>query len=371
MFVHLYEQALRTIDPNVSAVFWDWSLDSQNPASSDIFLSSYFGGNGRAGDNCVVDGVAKSWATSYPPPGSPCLKRCSTWGALWGPNVMNDLTSQATTFGAFRVGLESNAHAIVHLQGGGTCGQFSTMGSVSDPLFFLHHTNVDRAWWKWQNSCNGYQQLYDDGAANPNDMMPPFNVRVSDVLDSGAMCYTYSKTETDQGFKPTCLRNKGPAQNNTGINSPTAWWMHTLISGLLPNVPSEKFARRLTAGKSLAEEAADLDPIKVVPDSPTKIIAPPSNDRSNLIHTRHPDPVPLEYAQKMRLDADSINQWNKRTKLVVDYYNNQEGYVSPAALVNFNKYNPQSSFKVERASLADGLVMNADVSYPGKCSSGN
>lgn len=39
-------------------------------------------------------------------------------------------------------------HGSGHIGVGGTMADVA--GSIGDPLFFLHHTNLDRLWWDWQ-----------------------------------------------------------------------------------------------------------------------------------------------------------------------------------------------------------------------------
>lgn len=41
-----------------------------------------------------------------------------------------------------------NPHGSGHGGVGGT--MLNVAGSIGDPLFFLHHTNLDRLWWEWQ-----------------------------------------------------------------------------------------------------------------------------------------------------------------------------------------------------------------------------
>lgn len=41
-----------------------------------------------------------------------------------------------------------NPHGGGHLGVGGTMANVAA--SIGDPLFFLHHTNLDRLWWNWQ-----------------------------------------------------------------------------------------------------------------------------------------------------------------------------------------------------------------------------
>jgi hypothetical protein len=50
-------------------------------------------------------------------------------------------------------GLEDNPHALVHNQVGGNLVSVTT--AACDPLFFLHHSNIDRFWQCWLNMGGG------------------------------------------------------------------------------------------------------------------------------------------------------------------------------------------------------------------------
>jgi tyrosinase len=57
-----------------------------------------------------------------------------------------------TTFAAFTSGLEA-IHGAVHVWVGGNMGYIPT--APSDPIFWMHHANVDRLWWQWQQAHPG------------------------------------------------------------------------------------------------------------------------------------------------------------------------------------------------------------------------
>ena len=75
-----------------------------------------------------------------------------------------------------------------------------------DPLFYLHHANLDRIWWDWQQ-VNPSTRLYD--VSGRSTITPPFHnitldfgldlgdfapiMPIHQVMDihSGPMCYTY------------------------------------------------------------------------------------------------------------------------------------------------------------------------------------
>ena len=78
----------------------------------------------------------------------------------------------------------------------------------SDPLFYLHHGNLDRIWWKWQNanpSARMYAVSGNTNSTSPStspqltlDFLMPFTtlsapVKVEDVMDttSAPWCFTY------------------------------------------------------------------------------------------------------------------------------------------------------------------------------------
>ena len=71
-----------------------------------------------------------------------------------------------------------------------------------DPVFFLHHANLDRLWSKWQHvhdasAYHGKQSMVSAEEASLNDRLNIGglleDVAVSDVLDttSGIFCYQY------------------------------------------------------------------------------------------------------------------------------------------------------------------------------------
>ena len=75
-----------------------------------------------------------------------------------------------------------------------------------DPLFYLHHANLDRIWWDWQQ-INPSTRLYE--VSGRSTITPPFHnitldfgldlgsfapiMPIREVMDihSGPMCYTY------------------------------------------------------------------------------------------------------------------------------------------------------------------------------------
>ncbi|RKO83992.1 hypothetical protein BDK51DRAFT_31294 [Blyttiomyces helicus] len=78
-------------------------------------------------------------------------------GAQFSPVEISWLT-QTTDYDQFRQNLENHPHNYLHMAIGGDMAQPPL--SVNDPIFFLHHSNIDRLWNKWQQDFPGSADTY-------------------------------------------------------------------------------------------------------------------------------------------------------------------------------------------------------------------
>jgi tyrosinase len=92
-------------------------------------------------------------------------------------------------------------HNLIHNYSGGMSpypigpnNQFSSGDMVDpgrtaqDPIFWAHHSNVDRLWAQWQ------QSFPNSGPDNPSANLPPWNFDVSDVASIYRLGYQYMMT---------------------------------------------------------------------------------------------------------------------------------------------------------------------------------
>jgi tyrosinase len=108
----------------------------------------------------------------------------------WDPDEMpteDQLQSQIRPrrFSVFQRLLELGAHASVHIAIGGTMNSES---SPTDPIFFLHHANLDRIWAEWQ------KKNPMSNPRNRNEILqrPPIEgVKVASVLRISSLGYSY------------------------------------------------------------------------------------------------------------------------------------------------------------------------------------
>ncbi|RKP22232.1 hypothetical protein SYNPS1DRAFT_5890, partial [Syncephalis pseudoplumigaleata] len=140
-----FQRLLRSIDPSIVIPYWDWAYDSQAPEMAPVWQSSWYGGSGRPGDSCVVDGQFASYRPYYPE--QRCLRRQWDGGdkiyAYYSPEALRQLISEPVAYDVFRERLEAVPHGQVHVSIG---WDMLTMYSPNDAIFFLHHAFVDKLW---------------------------------------------------------------------------------------------------------------------------------------------------------------------------------------------------------------------------------
>ncbi|HEU5119781.1 MAG TPA: tyrosinase family protein, partial [Candidatus Nitrosocosmicus sp.] len=223
-YLRYIEREIQRIKPeykDVTIPYWDWTSKKSTEAVWDIEL---MGGDGRESDWRVMDGkfaydtgnwklyTAESVNSSYKRP-----DLCRRFGyrkvdgVIRNPPTIPTADSVANTLKenpydqppwdgnsqpSFRNRLEVLLHNPVHVWVGGwdstgdqinQCGAMSYGGSPNDPVFWLHHANIDRLWADWQLNQEhwimehkGYQPLSGGPVnMNVNDPMLPWHPTIS------------------------------------------------------------------------------------------------------------------------------------------------------------------------------------------------
>jgi tyrosinase len=123
--------------------------------------------------------------------------------------------------------LEGNAHNNVHNNIG---GWMPTASSPRDPIFFMHHCNIDRIWavWNLQNP-NSSDKLWTDMPFNNNFLNVDgsfWSPKVSDLYDPAALGYTYGlesvAVATNQASTPKLLALRGKLTSLFAATAPAA-----------------------------------------------------------------------------------------------------------------------------------------------------
>ncbi len=202
------ENALKAINPAVDLPYWNWTANRSTTGAP--FTSDFMGGNGSGGNGAVLSGPfagSTRWRINVSATSSTSLRRAMTLrGSLPTTTdvdtVMGVSTYDVSPWGSgsssgmrnrVEGGLAPNLHNRVHVWVGGHMAQTD---SPNDPVFFLHHCNIDRLWSAWQArwGFGADRYLPGGGVANVVDVdevLEPFGVTVSSTLDHRGS-YTYA-----------------------------------------------------------------------------------------------------------------------------------------------------------------------------------
>ncbi|KAK3385528.1 hypothetical protein B0H63DRAFT_494484 [Podospora didyma] len=183
IYLLTYEEDLRTLCNYTGAQpYWDWTIDAHG-----------FGGNGlpppgpvpyMTGGGCVTTGPFADLTVNLGPWNSTVYNpRCLTRD--FSPWLAARTLNSTVGPGLNLTGL--TYHAGGHLAVGGDFGDIgNSYSSPSDPIFFLHHANMDRLWNVWQRGA---------WAARKEDIAGPMSkdrfVKIRDIMDIKELCYFY------------------------------------------------------------------------------------------------------------------------------------------------------------------------------------
>ncbi|KAJ1917232.1 hypothetical protein H4219_003316 [Mycoemilia scoparia] len=204
------ESELKRIDSSIDLPYWDSTIDSQSPFTSQLFSPQYFGGNGRGADFCVQDGPFANTQLTYP--NRHCLKRRfvsdSPTSAFADPGTIAEMANHQNNYDAFRRFLEFVPHPGVHNGVGGNGGDMSTMYSPNDFIFFLHHAFIDKLWYDWQNLVESRFSLYEDRTEGTKLGDSLYSYRSNDTIKSmldprsePSLCYEYEDSYANLAYK--------------------------------------------------------------------------------------------------------------------------------------------------------------------------
>ena len=182
-YLYFFEKSLQDRVPGVTLPWWNWTM-----RHGEGLPTAYTEAKSADGTPNPLRG------SPIPPggrePGGP-TKTTRRPGAAGAPPLptlaeINRLL-RLSDFLDFQSQLE-DIHNSVHVWVGGTMGGIGT--SAFDPIFWAHHTMIDRIWRLWQ--------LHHTGSRPPatllNRALAPFPMTVRDTLSTTTLGYDYAGT---------------------------------------------------------------------------------------------------------------------------------------------------------------------------------
>jgi tyrosinase len=166
VFLVRLERAMQAIHPDVSIPYWDWT----NPAEQSFppWLAPVLP---------TVVTPSRTITVNRSPGSSADL-------ATIASNTPNALSQ--TTFNSFTSTLEA-IHDSVHVWVGGSMGSIPT--APADPVFWMHHANIDRLWAVWQASAAGSGK--NPPLMGADAVMDPYPETEPDTRTTSSLGYIY------------------------------------------------------------------------------------------------------------------------------------------------------------------------------------
>jgi tyrosinase len=177
-YLYRLELAMQTEVPGATLPWWDW------PSSRQVGIPPLYD-DPPAGpaDNPLAHAPLWPLSPSWPERTS---RHPAPAADLPDAEAVRKVMTTYPSFDDFSFHLEVDLHNAVHRWTGGEMLDPQTAGY--DPLFWAHHTMVDRLWALWQvaNSASG------PSPAQRGIVLEPFNMTVGDVLDINTLGYEYA-----------------------------------------------------------------------------------------------------------------------------------------------------------------------------------
>ncbi|KAJ2822918.1 hypothetical protein GGI24_003810 [Coemansia furcata] len=330
-FINSYENILQQYNPNVMVPYWNMMVDFQNPANSTVLGSKYLGGNGAGTNGCVGSGVAGSWSLTFT--NNHCLNRAynngTTINSWYSPEYATSVLQRSNTYADLRAGIENSIHGAVHL---GLDGDMGTMHSPVDPVFFLHHMNIDRLYAQWQAVKPDTRTYMYDGFDSQNtpvtvsDPITGTSVPVYEVMriGYGNMCYTYDTIQAANGDASALVKRGG----RKCVKRPSPV-VQQIVKQLPPKVLAQfypSFAKG--PGHPLENEMVALSPLQpMAADGAAAFRAPPPNENMRG-RMPYPSTVPEDW---IRMQGSSVAEVRALEKSAYDMVCalNKANYLSP------------------------------------------
>jgi tyrosinase len=186
-YLYTFEQYLMDQEPTARLPWWDWADDQAIPDAYGQLLLPDGSANPLAA--APITGIPDNQFTEESvPQASETYRQPAT-----GPDAYLPTPDMVTTalglddFSDFTTYLEQQIHNPVHDWVGGTMAMIPL--AAYDPIFWAHHTMIDRIWSLWQQTHPGA----DVGTVRLSQPLAPFHtLNVGDVLNISGLGYAYA-----------------------------------------------------------------------------------------------------------------------------------------------------------------------------------
>ncbi len=206
-YLQYFEHVVRDQNPEAIPPWWDWTSAASH---SEGIPKAYAEEDVNGEQNPLASGPMpkipnEDGERTARSPGSPAelphLNTTTPEPAGEPPLPSVESVLALTSYVDFSIQLQ-NIHDAVHGWVGGQMGVIAT--AAFDPVFWAHHTMIDRLWYQWQLR-HGVTNIPPHYAEK---VLAPFGLTVEQVLDVRALGYEYASSSASG----TPLPSSGAAQ---------------------------------------------------------------------------------------------------------------------------------------------------------------
>lgn len=397
-YIREVERVLRDGGRRVCLHYWMWEMDSQAPHLASIWNGQEYG---------TQTGCQTAYLGGWQPsiPNVHCLTRNLDGNQVFAtPEQINFLISRSGSYAALSQALEV-PHGTVHNTIG---GDMLVMTSCNDPLFFLHHANVDYQYYRWQRLN---PQRANSFSGNDREKMLYIPYAPRDMYDIRSLCYTYAEftgvtvsskkihycpvdipvynsnstvlpdnftrnaTSNDSAVLPDSLNrspapgvlpdnlNRGPApapgpgvlpdnqSRGPGVGpgagpgpGPAA---APTISFTLPPVPAPQDKPAEVAPTNLDRNIPEVV-VKPLPDKATRI-----PEGEYIAKLKNPAPLPESWCLMNNMNVTLVREIEAQCYNVHDQLHKLYGYVSPASLYLRRDLHARTIYRRDKGQVPD------------------
>ena len=195
MFVYYFESIIREVSghPEFTLPYWNYTVDASIPPEFRVVGSPLYIEKRNPGVN---DGVPIDDGQPGDPLSLISLEECE-----YEPNGPNQ---------GFNMALDFGIHGNVHVLTGNNLNMGSVPWAAGDPIFWMHHCNIDRLWASWnaggrQNPTTAH--WLDQVFVFANAQGQRVEATVSDFTSIAPLGYSYDHLEP----VPACPETEGMA----------------------------------------------------------------------------------------------------------------------------------------------------------------
>jgi tyrosinase len=228
MFVYFYERLLRSVlaDSDFTLPYWNYSPDSLGPYQTSIppqfraRLDPLFSSLYRSSR---ISAVNSGRAIDY---GKEVYQRLHL-----APSMSQTTYAPVGAILGFNNQLNSHVHGNVHTLVGNSLGMANVKWAGNDPIFWMHHSNIDRIWESWNKA--GFSNPATTSWLNRtfvfvDELGQRVAAQVRDFTNPALLGYSYDSLETPPPPPPpppagtTVASNGSPKVQPASSDTPVA-----------------------------------------------------------------------------------------------------------------------------------------------------